>query len=152
MMVARAEPCVQSSSESYETDLTHAEWAVIRPHLDIRAKTGPARKVDLRRVFDAICYKLRTGCQWRLLPTGFPKRSTVRYSFQKWTTSGGLAHINDILRRQVRITVEGREHAEATAGVIDTQRVKRPEAGGPERGVDGGKLVSGRKRNLLVDT
>ncbi len=151
-MVARAEPCVQSSSESGETDLTPAEWAVIRPHLDIRAKPGPARKVDVRHVFDAICSTLRTGYQWRLLPTGVPKRSTVRYSFQKWTTSGVLAHINDILRRQVRIAVEGRDNAEATAGVIDTQRVKSTEAGGPERGVDGGTLVSGRKRNLLVDT
>lgn len=152
MMVAPAVPGVQSPAEAYETDLTHAEWAVIRPHLDIRAKTGPERRVDLRRVFDAICYKLRTGCQWRLLPKAFPNRSTVSYYFQKWTKSGVLARINDILRRQVRTTVEGREHVEATAGVIDTQSIKSTEAGGPERGFDGGKLVSGRKRNLLVDT
>lgn len=152
MMVAPAVPCVQSPSESYETDVTHAEWAVIRPHLDIRATTGPERTVDLRRGFDAICYKLRTGCQWRLLPKCFPQRSTVSYYFQKWTKSGVLMRINDILRRQVRTVVEGREHAEATAGVIDTHSVKSTEAGGPERGFDGGKLVTGRKRNLLVDT
>lgn len=86
------------------------------------------------------------------MPKAFPKRSTVSYSFQKWTKSGVLARINDILRRQVRTTVEGRAHAEATAEVIDTQSIKSTEAGGPERGFDGGKLVSGRKRNLLVDT
>ena len=43
-------------------------------------------------------------------------------------------------------------NAEATAGVIDTQSVKSTEVGAPERGFDGGKLVNGRKRNLLVDT
>jgi transposase len=97
-------------------------------------------------------YKLRTGCQWRLLPKSFPPRATVNRSFRKWTKSGILVRLNDQLRRRVRVEVEGREHAEATAGVNDTQSVKSTEAGGPERGFDGGKLVGGRKRNMLVDT
>ena len=151
-MVAPALPPVQPLEESYETDVSDAEWEVLRPHLDVRAKTGPERTVDLRRVFNALRYKLRTGCQWRLLPKSFPKRSTVSYYFQKWTKSGVLMRINDLLRRRVRKEVEGRQNVEATGGVIDTQSVKSTEAGGPERGFDGGKLVSGRKRNLLVDT
>jgi putative transposase len=35
--------------------------------------------------------------------------------------------------------------------VIDSQSVKTTEVGGAERGYDGGKLVSGRKRHLAVD-
>jgi putative transposase len=151
-MVAPAPAPVQPLEESYETDVSDAEWELLRPHLEVRAKTGPERTVDLRRVFNALRYKLRTGCQWRLLPKSFPKRSTVSYYFQKWTKSGLLMHLNDLLRRQVRVEVEGRENAEATAGVIDTQSIKSTEVGGPERGFDGGKLVTGRKRNLLVDT
>jgi putative transposase len=151
-MVAPVLPPVQPFEESYETDATDAEWEVLRPQLEVRAKTGPERRVDLRGVFNALRYKLRTGCQWRLLPKSFPKRSTVSYYFQKWTRSGVLIRINDLLRRRVRTEVEGRHHVEARGGVIDTQSVKSTEAGGPERGFDGGKLVSGRKRNLLVDT
>lgn len=151
-MVAPALPPVQPLEKSYETDVSDAEWELLRPHLEVRAKTGPERTVDLRRVFNALRYKLRTGCQWRLLPKSFPKRSTVSYYFQKWTKSGLLMRINDLLRRRVRKEVEGRQNVEATGGVIDTQSVKSTEAGGPERGFDGGKLVNGRKRSLLVDT
>jgi putative transposase len=36
--------------------------------------------------------------------------------------------------------------------VIDSQAVKGSGVGGPERGYDGAKRLSGRKRHLLVDT
>jgi putative transposase len=36
--------------------------------------------------------------------------------------------------------------------VIDSQAVKSTGVGGPERGYDGAKRLSGRKRHLLVDT
>jgi hypothetical protein len=39
-----------------------------------------------------------------------------------------------------------------SAVCLDSQAVKTPERGGPERGDDGGKKVTGRQRQLLVDT
>jgi putative transposase len=39
-----------------------------------------------------------------------------------------------------------------SAACIESQSVKTPEVGGPERGYDGGKQSNGRKRHLLVDT
>ncbi|MER5794737.1 transposase [Streptomyces sp. NPDC001980] len=51
----------------------------------------------------------------------------------------------------VRETV-GRDAA-ATAGVIDSQSVKADAVvGSDSRGFDGGKLVNGRKRHVVVDT
>ena len=46
---------------------------------------------------------------------------------------------------------EGREHNPSGA-VLDSQAVKSTGVGGPERGYDGAKRLSGRKRHLLVDT
>ncbi len=53
------------------------------------------------------------------------------------------------MREQYRRT-RGRA-PQPTAAVIDSQSVKTTEAGGP-RGDDGGKKLSGRKRQVLVDT
>lgn len=40
--------------------------------------------------------------------------------------------------------------AKPTAGVLDNQTVKAPQAS--ERGYDGGKRITGRKRHVTVDT
>lgn len=148
-MIAPATPTVQPETDA--TDLTDAEWTQIRPYGEVRAKTGPERQVDLRAVLNAIGSKLKTGCQWEMLPRAFPPKRTVHYSFQKWTKQGIWKQINDLLRRQVRVEVEGR-NADASAGVMDTQSAKSSLAGGPERGFDGGTLVAGRKCHVLVDT
>ena len=37
------------------------------PHLSTGTR-GPEPKVDLLEVVECILYKLKTGCQWRLLP------------------------------------------------------------------------------------
>ena len=60
----------------YPSDLTDAEWDLVRPFLLHPARSGPAPE-RLREIVNAVLYVLSTGCQWRALPKGLPPRSTV---------------------------------------------------------------------------
>lgn len=64
-------------SHDYPSDLTDQQWALIEPHLPPAPIGGRPRSTDMRDVLDAILYILRTGCQWRYLPSDLPPRSTT---------------------------------------------------------------------------
>ncbi|MGY2985477.1 transposase [Bradyrhizobium sp. USDA 4518] len=67
----------------YASDMTDAEWAVIRRLLPRANRRGRPRKTELRRVIEAILYIVSTGCQWRALPQEFPPYSTVQGYFYR---------------------------------------------------------------------
>ncbi len=140
-----------SKRQTYPSDVTDEQWAVLRPLLPKGkpGKAGRPRTVNLRDVVDGIFYILRAGCPWRMLPHDFPRWGTVSSQFHRWRKSGVWERVHDALCRKVRVA-EGREPT-PSVGIIDSQSVKTTEAGGP-RGYDGGKKLNGRKRHILVDT
>ena len=136
------------NTQRYETDLTDEQFALVEPFLPKPKRRGrpPA---DLREVLDGILYLVRTGCQWRLLPTDFPPWSTVHTWYRRWRRDGTWQRLHDALRPPAR-RLAGRDPSPRSAAV-DSQSVKTTPVGGV-KGFDNGKKVHGRKRHLWVDS
>lgn len=135
----------------YATSLTDAEWELVADLFEMpEGARGRPAVHDRRSMVDACCYVLRTGCSWRMLPTGdFPPWPAVQKTFQRWAAKGLFEQLHDRLRQQWRIRIE--RSAQPTTAVIDSQSTRiSPQGGG--QGYDPGKKVKGRKRHLVVDT
>jgi len=132
----------------YDTDLTDAQWALLKKNLPAPKKLGRP-PTDRRLVVNAIFYVLKGGIQWRLLPESFPAWQTVYHIFCQWSRDLTWQKLNGALRNVVRARVGKRSRP--TAAILDSQSVKSDPHGG-QVGYDAGKKIKGRKRHLLVDT
>ncbi len=55
----------------YGSDLPAAEWEILAPFLPAASGCGSKWAWPMREIFNAICYMLRGGMTWRLLPSSF---------------------------------------------------------------------------------
>ncbi|MFE3416835.1 IS5 family transposase [Streptomyces mirabilis] len=102
-------------------------------------------------MLDAIRYLVDNGIKWRAMPADFPPWDRAYAFFRSWRDHGLVKEFHDRLRARIRERL-GRD-AEPSAGVIDSQSVKADAVvGSDSRGFDGGKLINGRKRHVVVDT
>lgn len=132
----------------YPSDTTFEQWEIIEKVLP-KAATRGRPPIHRRRIVDAIFYLNRAGCQWRMLPKCFPSWNTVYGIFRQWKLSGVWEKLNAELAKNVRRACG--KKAEPSVAIIDSQSIRTAE-GGEDRGYDAGKKITGRKRNIAVDT
>jgi transposase len=67
-----------------------ALWEVIQSVLDTYdppQRMGRSR-IDARKAFDGILFRMRTGGQWNQLPKAFGDDSSIHRTFQRWEQNG----------------------------------------------------------------
>jgi transposase len=140
--------------KKYPSDISKEQFEKIREQLEWAKRKTNHRNVDLYDVFCAVLYVLKSGCQWRMLPSDFPNHNTVFYYFRIWRKkmNGKESILDKILRELVGMVREQDNRKEKTTFIIvDAQSVKNVDTA-KEKGYDAGKKVSGIKRHISVDT
>jgi len=136
--------------KQYPSDVTDEEWAFLAPYLTLIRPDAPQRTHDLRDIFDALRWLVRTGAQWRYLPGDYPPWAAVYQQTRRWLEAGCFeALVHDI--RTVLRKAAGRE-ALPTAMILDSRTLRSTPESGARAGYDGYKRTNGSKLHLAVDT
>jgi transposase len=111
-------------------DVPDELWALVEPLLppEPPKEYGGRPRVPARRVFAAIVYRLRTGCQWKAIPRTLVDGGTAHRWFARWVRAGVFERLH---------TASLRDH-DRRVGLawlwcsMDTALIKAPK-GGPHR-------------------
>lgn len=126
------------------------EWAFAAPYLTLLREDAHQRTHDLRTVFNALRWLVKTGAHWRFLPNDFPPWPAVYQQARRWLAAGSFEAMAHDLRQVLRVA-SGRDPS-PTAAVLDGRTVQStPESGG-RAGYDGYKRRKGSKVHMAVDT
>lgn len=134
----------------YPSDVTDEEWLFVVPYITLMREDAPQREHDLREVFNALRWMVRSGSPWRYIPNDFPRWEAVYQQTQRWISAGVFeAMVNDL--RLILRMAQGREPF-PSAAILDSRTLQSTPESGHRGGYDGGKRKKGSKIHLAVDT
>ena len=134
----------------YPSDVTDEEWAFVAPYLTLLPLDAEQRKHDLREVFNALRFIVKTGMQWRMMPNDLPPWPAVYQQTHRWMKAGSFEAIVHDLRILLRVAA-GR-NPEPSAAILDARTRQSSPESGHRAGYDGHKRKKGSKVHLAVDT
>lgn len=138
------------SRMAYPSDVTDEEWAFALPYLELMTLDAPQRRHDLREVFNALRWIVRTGAQWQYLPHEFPVWTAVYQQGRRWIAAGVFEAMAHDLRAILRVAA-GRDE-QPTAVILDSRTLQSTPPSGARAAYDGAKRKRGTKIHIAVDT
>jgi transposase len=141
---------MSATRKPYPSDVSDADWEFLLPYLTLMTADAPQRGHDLREVFNAVRYVVRSGCPWRMLPNDLPDWTVAYQQARRWMAAGVFEAIAHDLRVILRLVTDREPHP--TAAILDGRTMQStPESGG-RAGFDGHKKKNGSKVHIAVDT
>ena len=138
------------SRKSYPSDVNDGEWEFVLPYLTLMTPDAPQRQHDLREVFNALRWLVRTGSPWRYLPNDLPRWDVVYSQTQRWINAQVFEAIAHDLRVLLR---EGAgKSAQPSAVIFDSRTLQSTPESGHRAGVNVHKARKGTKVHAAVDT
>lgn len=134
----------------YPSDVSDEEWAFVMPYLALLPLDAAQRKYDLREVFNALRWLVRTGAQWDYLPHDFPPPHIVSEQARRWMQRGVFEDLVHDLRVMLRRL--GGRNGQPSAAVYDGRTLQSSPESGKRAGYDGAKRRKGSKVHVAVDT
>jgi len=89
---------MEAPRTGYPTDVSDSQWEIARRLIPASRPIGADRSTSMRAVVNAILYRRRSGCSWRMLPHDFPHWRTVYGYFRQWIGDGTWGQIQAALR------------------------------------------------------
>jgi transposase len=139
-----------NTRKPYPSDVSDTEWTFVAPYLALLAPDAGQRKHELREIFNALRWLVRTGAHWRMLPHDLPPWAAVYQQTRRWMAAGCFESIVHDLRLLLRVAA-GRD-AQPTAVILDARTVQSTPESGSRAGYDGHKRRKGSKTHAAVDT
>lgn len=95
----------------------------------------PAARHALRYVVDAMRWRVKAGCPWRMLPGDFPPWQAVEQQAKRWMEAGCFEIIVHDLREMLRLLVD--RNPRPTAAFLDGRTLQISPDGSGRTGYDG---------------
>lgn len=76
---------------SYDfTELPDSLWEQVEPILAPlqRKRSGGSPATPFRKILNGIIYRLKTGCQWSMIPRCYGSKSVIHEHYQRWVREG----------------------------------------------------------------
>lgn len=136
--------------QPYPSDVSDEEWSFVAPYLVLNRLDGENRRHDLRAVFNALRWLVRSGASWRMMPHEFPPWPAVYQQMRRWLQAGCFeAMVNDL---RVLLREHAGRNVQPSAMILDSRTLQSTPESGARAGYDGAKRRKGAKVHAAVDT